>query len=218
MVNTSACHAEDRRFDPGRARLCLERRLMNNGRLKNFLKKIKLNESTISVILGAVVVIVIGALIFNYFRGVGKKEEGQPTQTVGEVKLIEEEGELKPEGLPITYKVQAGDNLWKIAEKYYTSGYNWVDVAKENNLVNANRLLVDQELVLPKVAVRKPAEKLAEQTITGDKYTVVKGDSLWKIAVRAYGDGYQWVKIASENNLTNPDLIHPGNVLTIPRD
>jgi len=191
---------------------------MNNGRLKNFLKKIKLNESTISVILGAVVVIVIGALIFNYFRGVGKKEEGQPTQTVGEVKLIEEEGELKPEGLPITYKVQAGDNLWKIAEKYYTSGYNWVDVAKENNLVNANRLLVDQELVLPKVAVRKPAEKLAEQTITGDKYTVVKGDSLWKIAVRAYGDGYQWVKIASENNLTNPDLIHPGNVLTIPRD
>jgi len=191
---------------------------MNNGRLKNFLKKIKLNESTISVILGAVVVIVIGALIFNYFRGVGKKEEGQPTQTVGEVKLIEEEGELKPEGLPITYKVQAGDNLWKIAEKYYTSGYNWVDVAKENNLVNANRLLVDQELVLPKVAVRKPVEKIAEQTITGGEYIVVKGDSLWKIAVRAYGDGYQWVKIASENNLANPDLIHPGNVLTIPRD
>ena len=191
---------------------------MSNGRLKNFLKKVKLNESTISVILGAVVVIVIGALIFNYFRGVGKKEEGQPTQTVGEVKLIEEEGELKPEGLPITYNVQTGDNLWKIAEKYYTSGYNWVDVAKENNLVNANRLLVDQELVLPKVAVRKPVEKIAEQTITGGEYIVVKGDSLWKIAVRAYGDGYQWVKIASENNLANPDLIHPGNVLTIPRD
>jgi len=191
---------------------------MSNGRLKNFLKKVKLNESTISVILGAVVVIVIGALIFNYFRGVGKKEEGQPTQTVGEVKLIEEEGELKPEGLPITYNVQTGDNLWKIAEKYYTSGYNWVDIAKENNLVNANRLLVGQELVLPKVAVRKPIEELTEQTISGDQYIVVKGDSVWEIAVRAYGDGYQWVKIASENNLTNPDLIHPGNTLTIPRD
>ena len=105
-----------------------------------------------------------------------------------------------------------------IRDRYYTSGYNWVDVAKENNLVNANRLLVDQELVLPKVAVRKPVEKIAEQTITGGEYIVVKGDSLWKIAVRAYGDGYQWVKIASENNLANPDLIHPGNVLTIPRD
>jgi len=192
---------------------------MSNGRLKNFLKKIKLNESTISVILGAVVVIVIGALIFNYFRGVGKikTEEGQPTQTIGEVKLIEEEGELKPEGLPIAYQVQAGDNLWKIAEKFYSSGYNWVDIAKENNLVNANRLLVDQELVLPKVAVRQPVEKIAEQQITGNKYTVVKGDNLWNIAVRAYQDGYQWVKIAHENNLANPNLIHPGNVLKLPR-
>ncbi|MCJ7804473.1 LysM peptidoglycan-binding domain-containing protein [Patescibacteria group bacterium] len=192
---------------------------MNNGRLKNFLKKIKLNESTISVILGAVVVIVIGALIFNYFRGVGKikTEEGQPTQTIGEVKLIEEEGELMPEGLPITYKVQTGDNLWKIAEKFYSSGYNWVDIAKENNLINANRLLVDQELVLPKVAVRQPVEKIAEQQIAGDEYMVVKGDNLWNIAVRAYQDGYQWVKIAHENNLANPNLIHPGNVLKLPR-
>jgi nucleoid-associated protein YgaU len=192
---------------------------MSNGRLKNFLKKIKLNESTISVILGVVVVLVIGALIFNYFRSVGKKEvgENQPTQTIGEVKLIEEEGGLMPEGLPMTYKVQVGDNLWKIAEKYYSSGYNWVDIAKENNLVNANRLLVDQELVLPKVAVRKPVEKVVGQPITGNEYTVVKGDNLWNIAVRAYQDGYQWVEIAHENNLANPNLIHPGNVLTIPR-
>jgi len=192
---------------------------MSNGRLKNFLKKIKLNESTISVILGVVVVIVIGALIFNYFRGVGKTktEESQPTQTIGEVKLIQEEGELMPEGLPMTYKVQAGDNLWKIAEKFYSSGYNWVDIAKENNLANANRLLVDQELVLPKTAVRKPVEKIAGQQIANDEYTVVKGDNLWNIAVRAYQDGYQWVKIASENNLSNPDLIHPGNVLRLPR-
>jgi nucleoid-associated protein YgaU len=191
---------------------------MNNGRLKNFLKKLKLNESTISVILGVIVVLVIGALIFNYFRSVGQnKEEGQPTQTVGEVKLVEEEGTLVPEGLPMTYKVQAGDNLWKIAERYYSSGYNWVDITSENNLTNANYLLVDQELVLPKVAVRQPVEKIVEQSISSDEYTVVKGDNLWDIAVRAYQDGYQWVKIASENNLSNPDLIHPGNILTIPR-
>ena len=192
---------------------------MNNGHLKNFLKKIKLNESTISVILGVLVVVVVGTLIFNYFRNVGKEEieEGQPTQTVDEVKLIEEDGGLIPEGLPITYKVQTGDNLWKIAEKYYSSGYNWVDIAKENDLVNANRLLVDQELVLPKVVVRQPVEKVAEQLISSEEYTVAKGDNLWNIAVRAYQDGYQWVKIASENNLSNPDLIHPGNVLSIPR-
>jgi nucleoid-associated protein YgaU len=192
---------------------------MSNGNLKNFLKKVKLNESTISVILGVLVVIVVGTLIFNYFRGVGKNKEeaSQAMPTAGEVKLVEEEGKLVPEGLPITYKVQAGDNLWKIAEKYYNSGYNWVDIAKENNLTNADRLLVDQELILPKTEVKKATVIIADQTITGNQYTVVKGDSLWGIALRAYQDGYQWVKIANENNLSNPNKIHPGNVLSIPR-
>lgn len=46
---------------------------------------------------------------------------------------------------------------------------------------------------------------------------MVKGDHLWGIAVRAYGDGYKWVEIARENNLVNPNLIHPGNVLSLPR-
>jgi nucleoid-associated protein YgaU len=193
---------------------------MNNGKLKNFLKKIKLNEGTISMILGALVVIVVGVLIFNYFKGVGKEEKPTtPAPAPGEVKLIEEEGKLVPEGLPTTYKTQKGDHLWKIAEKFYGSGYNWVDIAQENNLKNANFLMVDQELNIPKAAVRKPAmaaEKFGP-AITGNEYTVQKGDHLWGIAVRAYGDGYQWVKIASENNLKNPNLIYSGNVLKLPR-
>ena len=192
---------------------------MDNGLLKNFLKKLKLNESTISMILGALVIVVVGVLIFNYFRGVGKpKPEVAPTPT-GELKLVEEGGKLVPEGLPTTYKVQKGDHLWKIAEKFYGSGYNWVDISKENNLVTPNLLFVDQELNLPKVEVRQPT-KLAVSfgpTISGDQYTVVKGDHLWGIAVRAYGDGYKWVEIARENNLVNPNLIHPGNVLRLPR-
>jgi len=193
---------------------------MNNGKLKNFLKKIKLNESTISMILGALVVVVVGVLIFNYFKGVGKGKVTTPTPTPGEVKLIEEEGKLVPEGLPTTYKVQKGDHLWKIAEKFYGSGYNWVDIAKENKIKNSNLLFVDQELTIPKTAVKQPAAKVTQNfgpAITGDSYTIVKGDSLWKIAVRAYGDGYQWVKIASENNLKSPNLIYPGNVLKLPR-
>jgi nucleoid-associated protein YgaU len=193
---------------------------MSNGRLKNFLKKLKLNESTISMILGALVVVVVGVLVFNYFRGVGKPtKEAVPTPTGEEVKLVEEAGKLVPEGLPTTYKVQGGDHLWKIAEKFYGSGYNWVDIAKENKLTNANLLAVNQELAIPKAEVRQPAvgSEVFGPAISGDKYTVVKGDHLWGIAVRAYGDGYQWVKIANKNNLANPNLIHPGNVLNLPR-
>jgi nucleoid-associated protein YgaU len=54
-------------------------------------------------------------------------------------------------------------------------------------------------------------------TISGTTYTVKHGDSLWGIAVRAYGDGYKWVDIARANNLQNPDVIHSGNVFTLPQ-
>lgn len=50
-------------------------------------------------------------------------------------------------------------------------------------------------------------------------YTVVKGDSLSKIAKREYGDAQKWHLIfeANRDKIQNPDLIHPGQVLTIPR-
>ena len=54
-------------------------------------------------------------------------------------------------------------------------------------------------------------------SITGSRYTVQKDDYLWEIAVRAYGDGYKWVEIARANKLVNPNIIHPGNMLTLPR-
>jgi len=49
-------------------------------------------------------------------------------------------------------------------------------------------------------------------------YTVVSGDSLSKIAKREYGDAQKWKAIyeANRDKISNPDLIHPGQVLTIP--
>jgi nucleoid-associated protein YgaU len=58
-----------------------------------------------------------------------------------------------------------------------------------------------------------PPPSAAEQT-----YTVVKGDSLSKIAKRVYGDAQQWRKIyeANKDQIKNPDLIHPGQTFRIP--
>ena len=47
-------------------------------------------------------------------------------------------------------------------------------------------------------------------------YTVVSGDTLWAISVRFYGDGSKYQRIADASGIENPDLIHPGQVLTIP--
>jgi nucleoid-associated protein YgaU len=47
-------------------------------------------------------------------------------------------------------------------------------------------------------------------------YTVVSGDTLWAIAEKFYGDGSKYPQIAEASGVPNPDLIHPGQVLTIP--
>lgn len=47
-------------------------------------------------------------------------------------------------------------------------------------------------------------------------YTVVKGDSLWAICKKFYGDGSLACKLATANGIKNPNLIYPGQVLTLP--
>jgi nucleoid-associated protein YgaU len=52
----------------------------------------------------------------------------------------------------------------------------------------------------------------------GRSHTVVKGDSLSKIAKQYYGDAQQWRKIyeANQDQIKNPDLIYPGQTFRIP--
>lgn len=170
------------------------------------------------MILGAIVIVVVGVLVVNYFKGL------EPGEIIPPVN-IENVSEI---ALPTTHTVSEGENLWTISEKYYDSGYNWVDVASVNNLANPGLLEEGQELTIPEVEPRQPtvAKRLSEvlgdqaeppEAISGTTYTVVSGDTLWDIAVRAYGDGYRWVDIAQENDLANPDLIHAGNVFVLPR-
>jgi hypothetical protein len=50
-------------------------------------------------------------------------------------------------------------------------------------------------------------------------YTVVKGDSLWKIAQKFMGNGARYTELHEANRSiigANPSLIYPGQVLTIP--
>ena len=48
--------------------------------------------------------------------------------------------------------------------------------------------------------------------------TVVKGNSLWRIARRVYGEGTMYTQIyaANTDQIKNPDLIYPGQVFSVP--
>ena len=46
----------------------------------------------------------------------------------------------------------------------------------------------------------------------------LNGDTLWAISAKYYGAGAQYTKIygANTDKISNPNLIYPGQVLTIP--
>ena len=63
----------------------------------------------------------------------------------------------------------------------------------------------------------KPAEK-PSQPANSDTYTVVSGDSLWKIASKQLGNGNRWTEIYDLNKDTvkSPSVIFVGQILKMP--
>ena len=58
-----------------------------------------------------------------------------------------------------------------------------------------------------------------DPTPSAQTYTVVRGDCLWNIAKKFYGSGAKYTVIYNSNRGViggNPNLIYPGQVLTIP--
>jgi nucleoid-associated protein YgaU len=47
-------------------------------------------------------------------------------------------------------------------------------------------------------------------------YIVKDGDSLWTIAEKVYGSGYNWINIVSANNIENPNILFVGTKLSLP--
>ncbi|MGA9351063.1 MAG: LysM peptidoglycan-binding domain-containing protein [Anaerolineae bacterium] len=99
------------------------------------------------------------------------------------------------------YIVRRGDTLYSIARRFSTTARA---IARANGLLNPNYIYVGQRLVIPAGVPAPPC---------GRYYTVQRGDTLWRIALR-----YRttvWA-IATANNLGYSYIIYPGQVLVIP--
>lgn len=103
-----------------------------------------------------------------------------------------------------TYTVVKGDTLSGIASRY---GTTYQKLAEYNNIDNPNLIHVGQ-------VIRIPNGKTSTSTKTTHK--VVRGDTLWGIAQKYYGNGSRYPEIAKANNIKNPDLISVGQTLIIP--
>lgn len=70
-----------------------------------------------------------------------------------------------------------------------------------------------------KASVQKNTTTRVSTKETPKTYTVKQGDCLWNIAKKYYGSGSLYTKIYNANKKiigSNPNLIYPGQVLTIP--
>ena len=97
------------------------------------------------------------------------------------------------------YTVKKGDSLWAIAAEYLNSGTRYKEIVEFNDL-NSNVLRVGQVLKIP---------------VDCKKYVVQRGDSLWAISLREYGNGARYKEIMEFNGLTSTTL-SIGQILYIP--
>lgn len=108
----------------------------------------------------------------------------------------------------VYYTVKRGDTLSKIAELY---GVTVEQIVELNNIQNPNLIYAGEELQI--TTSDKPNTEPTSTTTT--YYTVKRGNTLWGIA-RRYGTTIS--SIVELNNIQNPNLIYPGQVLLIRRD
>lgn len=119
----------------------------------------------------------------------------------------------------ITYTVQKGDSLWKIARRNGCSLQALVEANREL-LKNSDRIYPNQKLIIP-TSDATPNVPLWQQPAALPNsgayrtYKVQKGDSLWKIA---HENGCSLEELVILNNISadRVKLIYPGWELLIP--
>ena len=102
----------------------------------------------------------------------------------------------------ILHRVQAGDTLWKISERFLGYGPRYSEI------MNLNGLTTD--MIYPGQIIKIQVDNNLSRT-----YTVQPGDTLWKIAQNLLGNGNRYTSIMALNGLQNGSLT-VGQTLKIP--
>ncbi|WP_144263918.1 LysM peptidoglycan-binding domain-containing protein, partial [Oenococcus oeni] len=111
-----------------------------------------------------------------------------------------------------SYTVASGDTLTSIAKAY---GTTVSAIATANNISNPDYIYVGEVLTIgSSTSTSTPTSSTSSSSTSSSSksYTVASGDTLTSIA-KAYGTTVS--AIATANNISNPDYIYVGEVLTI---
>lgn len=103
-------------------------------------------------------------------------------------------------------------------EKAGEEGDKYLSIKLQEYKVPGKRYVAVQTVAATVKQEDTAAATETNPAVTENKtHTVRSGDTLWAIAKKYYGNGGQYTKIASANpDIKNPNLIYPGQVLSIP--
>ena len=129
-----------------------------------------------------------------------------------------------------TIKLKAGDTVKLNGLGKYLSGNYYVkditrQISSSGYSHSATLIKTDFGKSLKVSSSKKSTKKKTKKVNSSSKadsakrtYTVKKGDCLWNIAKKYYGDGRKYTKIydANTSKIANPNLIYVGQKLVIP--
>ena len=129
-----------------------------------------------------------------------------------------------------TIKLKAGDTVKLNGLGKYLSGNYYVkditrQISSSGYSHSATLIKTDFGKSLKVSSSKKSTKKETKKVNSSSKadsakrtYTVKKGDCLWNIAKKYYGDGRKYTKIydANTSKIANPNLIYVGQKLVIP--
>jgi len=117
-----------------------ETEVTKNRIYRDISERIRLDESYVSLILGAVVVFGLSVVAFLFIRESGYQNLA-PTLDKTNIPQITVTQK--------TYVLKEGESLWDVAVKFYGDGYKYVDIINANKLENPDYVPPGTRLIIP---------------------------------------------------------------------
>ncbi|QLQ31930.1 MAG: peptidoglycan-binding protein LysM [Candidatus Thiothrix singaporensis] len=144
--------------------------------------------------------------LFDFARDIGKKLFGKEEEAPAALQQHIEEDNPGVNGLQVDVK----DGVATLSGEANSAE------AMEKAVLMAGNALGIQEVKADNMTIADGSQ------VAGDDefYTIEKGDTLWKIAEHAYGDGSKFNKIVEVNRevIKDADKIFPGQKIRIPKN
>lgn len=146
----------------------------------------------------------------HYFSGCNYKDIPQPKLAVDEILAMRD----SKKAVRLTLSGGIGISMYVTIENFTIS-----EVGGDPGTIQFSIKLKEyREITMRQISVDDSSTRV-DNSVASQTYTVVKGDCLWNIAKKYYGSGAKYTVIYNENKAiigNNPNLIYPGQVLSIP--